>query len=130
MAMLTYRTPEEFAARFEGGIEDGDPISPSAPGAYLRARGDAYRSVMSPGRFLSLSGSLDRHRVDPAAIPVPVLAISASSDRLVPADQVAALVRALPDGRLHILDSLYGHDMFLKEAERVGALVHPFLEER
>ena len=40
----------------------------SAPGAYLRARGDAFRQVMSPERFLSLSASIDRHRVEPAAI--------------------------------------------------------------
>jgi homoserine acetyltransferase len=29
---------------------------------------------------------------------------------------------------LHILSSLYGHDMFLKEAERIGGLIKPFLE--
>ena len=28
---------------------------------------------------------------------------------------------------LHLLDSLYGHDMFLKEATRIGEIVAPFL---
>jgi homoserine acetyltransferase len=28
---------------------------------------------------------------------------------------------------LHLLDTLFGHDMFLKEAARVGRIVAPFL---
>ena len=129
LAMTTYRTPEEFETRFAGGIADEDPLCVSAPGAYLRACGERYPDVMSPGRFLSLSASIDRHRVDPQAIPHPTLVVGASSDRLVPPEQSAALARALPDARLHIVDCLYGHDMFLKEAEALGALIGPFLEE-
>jgi homoserine O-acetyltransferase len=30
---------------------------------------------------------------------------------------------------LHLLPSLYGHDMFLKDADRVSALVGPFLRD-
>jgi homoserine acetyltransferase len=30
---------------------------------------------------------------------------------------------------LHLLDSLFGHDMFLKEAERVGRIVARFLAD-
>jgi homoserine O-acetyltransferase len=129
LAMLTYRTPEEFAARFAGGVKDDNPCGTSAPGAYLRARGDAYHEIMSPQRFLSLSASLDRHRVDPARIPHPVLLIGASSDRLVPPGQMQALADALVDGRLHLLDSLYGHDLFLKETGRIAPSIAAFAEE-
>lgn len=128
MAMLTYRTLEEIEARFAGGIANESTLSLSDPGAYLRARGDAYRDVMSPQRFLSLSASLDRHCVDPAQIRHPTRVIGATSDRLVPPDQLRALAEALPDGRLHLLDSLYGHDMFLKDAAALGELIGPFLE--
>lgn len=128
LAMLTYRTREEFGVRFDGGIAAADPLAVSAPGRYLRARGDAYQAVMSPQRFLSLSASLDRHRVDPSRIAIPVLAIGATSDVIVPAAQMEALAAALPDARLHILDCLYGHDMFLKEADKIGALAAAFLE--
>src|SRR5439155_1768016 len=82
MAMLTYRTPQEFQVRFDGGIDDCFPASCSAPGGYLRARGQAFLSVMSPPRFLSLSGSIDRHRVHPDRIAAPVLLIGADSDQL------------------------------------------------
>ncbi|HEU4806419.1 MAG TPA: alpha/beta fold hydrolase [Nitrobacter sp.] len=128
MAMLTYRTPAEFAARFDGGIDESCPQTCSGPGAYLRSRGNAFLSVMSPGRFLSLSASIDRHRVHPSAITAPCLLIGAESDQLVYPDQMRALNNALSGhSELHLLDSLYGHDMFLKEAVRVGELVTTFV---
>ena len=130
-AMLTYRTQAEFTARFEGGIEEEDALTCSAPGAYLRARGAAYPKVMSPERFLSLSASIDRHRVDPDEIMVPTLLIGGETDQLVPPPQIHALAKALGGPvQLHMLDSLYGHDMFLKDAARCSALVLPFLQAR
>lgn len=131
MAMLTYRTADEFRERFDGGIAGPDPLCSSAPGSYLRARGNAFRSVMGPGRFLSLSASIDRHHVDPAAVSAPVLIIGAQSDQLVLPDELRELAEGLGgDGAIHILPSLFGHDMFLKEAEIVGQIVAPFLSQK
>lgn len=128
MAMLTYRTPEEFQLRFEGGIAEDRSLSCSEPGSYLSARGSAFQSVMSPRRFLSLSASIDRHRVDPAQITSPCLVIGARSDQLVYPDQLERLAERLRGPtELHLLDSLFGHDMFLKEPERIGRLIAPFL---
>lgn len=129
MAMMTYRTRDEFAERFEGGIDGGCPRTPSAPGSYLRARGEDFLSVMSPERFLSLSASIDRHRVDPARVTAPALLIGADSDQLVTDGQMRALASRLAGpAELHLLSCLYGHDMFLKEAEAVGRIVAPFLD--
>lgn len=128
MAMLTYRTPDEFEQRFEGGIDEPAPLCCSKPGAYLRARGQAFCSIMSPGRFLSLSASIDRHCVDPSQVNVPTLVIGADSDQLVFSDQLERLAATVSGpAELHLLDSLFGHDMFLKEAERVGLIVAEFL---
>ena len=128
LAMLTYRTPAEFELRFAGGIAAADVMTCSAPGAYLRARGDAYRDVMSPQRFLSLSASIDRHFVEPERIGLPVLLIGARTDQLVLASQMEGLAERLAGpATLHLLPSLYGHDMFLKEAGRLSALIGPFL---
>jgi homoserine O-acetyltransferase len=127
--MLSYRTPDEFAGRFAGGIEAEEVLCCSEPGGYLRARGDAFRQVMTPERFLSLSASIDRHRVDPAQIPQPVLLIGAESDQLVPPAQLEELRDGLAGpARLALLASLYGHDMFLKDAATVSALIRPFLQ--
>jgi homoserine O-acetyltransferase len=130
LAMLTYRTPDEFGYRFSGGIEAECPTCVSEPGSYLGARGKAFRSVMSPGRFLSLSASIDRHRVDPAKIKAPCLIIGASSDQLVFPDDLRRLAEDLGGAEVHILDTLFGHDMFLKESIRVGTIIEPFLAAR
>ena len=127
LAMLTYRTPDEFGRRFEGGIDEASSLSCSKPGEYLRARGQAFRSVMCPGRFLSLSASIDRHFVEPERVAAPCLLIGAESDQLVFSSQLRELADRLPNSELHLLDSLYGHDMFLKEAERVGEIAGRFL---
>jgi homoserine O-acetyltransferase len=128
LAMLSYRTREEFAERFDGGIAGEAVLGRSDPGAYLRSRGEAFALRMTPQRFLSLSASIDRHRVDPAQIRVPALLIGADSDQLVPPVQMEALAAAFAGPvRLHLLSSLYGHDMFLKDANRVSFLVEAFL---
>lgn len=128
MAMLTYRTPDEFQQRFAGGICGPSALCCSEPGAYLGARGQAFRSVMSPGRFLSLSASIDRHSVDVSKIAASCLLIGARSDQLVLPTQLQSLAAELRgESELYLLDSLFGHDMFLKEAERIGRIVAPFL---
>lgn len=129
MGMLSYRSAPEFEQRFEGGLDGADPLGHTAPGDYLRARGEAFLRVMTPERFLSLSASIDRHRVEPAGIATPTLLIGADSDQLVPASQMESLKSRLAGPvELHLLPSLYGHDMFLKEAGKVGEIVGPFLE--
>ncbi|MEO7277902.1 MAG: alpha/beta fold hydrolase [Sphingomicrobium sp.] len=128
MAMLTYRTASEFDQRFEGGIAQAGALSCSPAGAYLRARGEAFASAMSPGRFISLSASIDRHRVHPERIAAPCLVIGADSDQLVFAHELRQLAAQIAGPtQLHVLDSIYGHDMFLKESARVGGIVGPFL---
>ncbi len=129
LAMLTYRTRDEFAERFAGGIDEEDVLSRSEPGRYLRARGDTFCEMMSPERFQSLSASIDRHRVDPARIAHPTLLIGAASDQLVPPVQMESLAERLAGpAELHLLPSLYGHDMFLKDAAAFSPLVRAFLK--
>lgn len=115
LSMTTYRTPEEFDARFDTAAPEraGDryPVC-----EYLGARGRAYPAVMTASRWLSLSDSIDRHGVAPEAIPTPATLIGFTSDRLVPIDDMRELAARLPNlFRLVEAPSLYGHDAFLKE---------------
>jgi homoserine O-acetyltransferase len=130
MGMTTYRTPREFGERFPGGIENGDPLSGSGPWNYLNARGKAFLDVMSPGRFLSLSASIDRHKVDPSAIGNDALVIAASEDQVVPLEQMSRLAAQLGGRtRFRVIQSIFGHDSFLKEPERIGAFIREFLDK-
>jgi homoserine O-acetyltransferase len=119
LAMATYRSPEEFAARF-GHLPrrlDGEWVFPIEE--YLFARGRDYAGRYRPESFLCLSESIDLHAVDASRIVTPTTVVAVREDQLVPIADMRALAARLPRARLHELSSPHGHDAFLKEA---GAL--------
>ncbi len=130
-AMLSYRTPEEFAARFDAEPTwDGDRLRCAAQD-YLDAAGTRFAAVFSPVAFRRLSESIDLHRVDPARITTPTTVIGIEQDRLVPLDDLRRLARQLAGpARLEVLRSIYGHDAFLKEPEQIGRLLTQALGSR
>lgn len=115
LAMTTYRSPEEFVARFDAPAArvDGRFVFPVEN--YLFARGRDYAARYRAQNFLCLSESIDLHRVDASRINVPTTVIGVREDRLVPIEDVRALAARLPDARLHEISSPHGHDAFLKE---------------
>ena len=115
LAMATYRSPEEFVARFDSPPrrEQGRFLFPVEE--YLFARGRAYAAHYNPESFLCLSESIDLHRVDAARIQVPTTVVGVREDQLVPIEDMRALAARLPDARLHEISSPHGHDAFLKE---------------
>jgi homoserine O-acetyltransferase len=127
LAMLSYRTPRELAERFEGGLLSDEALNTSDIGAYLRGRGEVFATVMTPHRFLSLSASIDRHRVTPENVQSQTLLIGATTDQLVPPEQLIELgARLNGSSQLHLIDSLYGHDMFLKEPVEISQAITRF----
>jgi len=125
LAMTTYRSAEEFGARFSCEL---DADGASDVDAYLIARGASYARAMAAQRWLSLSEAIDRFSVDPARIHAPATLIAFSSDQLAPVDAVRELGALLPQTpALHVLSSIYGHDGFLKEAEALAPIVRAAL---
>lgn len=126
LAMTTYRSNEEFAARFGAGLA-ADGLG--EVDRYLIARGNAYRSVMPPRRWLSLSEAIDRHSVDPARISAPTTLVACPTDQLAPLDELQQFSRRLPNlHAFHVLPSIYGHDAFLKEAAALRPILSAALE--
>ena len=130
IAMTTYRTPEEFRGRFEAQATlsaDGGARFPVQD--YLDHAGRRFAATFSAEAFLCLSESIDLHRVDPADVRVPTTLVSVSSDMLVPTWQMEELRDTLgvrPD--FHVVDSIYGHDAFLKEVAALPAILTEALE--
>jgi homoserine O-acetyltransferase len=123
-AMLSYRTPEEFAERFDAAPEICNGQVRVAAEDYLDAAGAKFVARVSATAWLRLSESIDLHRVEPAQVGVPVSVIAVEGDRLVPMDDAVALIEGLAGrGRLRVLRSPYGHDAFLKETDRIDALL-------
>ncbi len=126
LAMTTYRSSAEFEARFGAGL-DADGLG--EVDRYLIARGKAYPALMAPQRWLSLSESIDRHRVDPARIQSPTTLVACPTDQLAPFGDLQELARLLPRLRaFHVLASIYGHDAFLKETAALRPILSSALE--
>jgi homoserine O-acetyltransferase len=127
LAMSTYRSTEEFAARFSALPTQADAGFKFPVEDYLFARGAEWATRYRPESFLCLSESIDLHRVDASRIFVPVVAVAIREDQLVPLADVRSLVARLPSGRLHEISSIYGHDAFLKESEQLRPIFNSAL---
>lgn len=126
LAMITYRSADEFEQRFPGGV--GDDCR-SDLDRYLVARGDAYVDAMAPQRWLTLSEAIDRCQVAPESVQAAVTIAACPTDQIAPFADMEDLARRLPRlSSFYTLPSLYGHDAFLKEPERVSQIVRACLE--
>jgi homoserine O-acetyltransferase len=135
LAMATYRSPEEFAARFSGAPRraGGRTVGESfvlPVEEYLFARGAEYAQRYRPESFVCLSESIDLHRVDAARIFAPVTAVAVREDQLVPLADMRAMVARLPNAELHEISSVYGHDAFLKENRRLAPIFANVLQDQ
>lgn len=128
-AMLSYRTPEEFAERFDDAPSIGAGRVRVAAEDWLDAAGTRFAARTDATGWLRLSESIDLHRVDATSIRVPTTVLAFDGDRVVPLHDAVALVEALGEyGRLRVLRSRYGHDAFLKDTDRIDALLRVVLD--
>ena len=127
IAMTTYRTAQEFAARFDTrpDVNGSFPVE-----RYLAHQGQRYVERTTPQRFLGLSLALDLHAVDPATIVTPTQLIAFTGDAIAPPWQMTELRDQLAGpAEFAVLDSIYGHDAFLKESAAYSALLRSQLLE-
>ncbi len=126
LAMTTYRSAKEFRERFDAA-PNGDSPATFDIGDYLESRGQHYKKIMPVNRFLALSESIDLHRVDPAKITANTTLIAVRSDQLAPPCEMQVLCDELAgQTELHILDSIYGHDSFLKATDLLAPILSNF----
>jgi homoserine O-acetyltransferase len=126
LAMTTYRSAGEFAERFSAApVRVGDrfrfPVE-----EYLFARGDRYVQRYRPESFLTLSESIDLFTIDAAGVSTPATLFAVRQDLLVPLADIHAFAGRL-GGRYKLfeIDSMFGHDAFLKE----GAALKPIIDQ-
>lgn len=129
IAMLSYRTAEEFEERFPAPVSVANGRASVPAEAYLDAQGERHCRRMSSVAYRRLSESIDLHAIDPTAITVPATFVAVDSDRLIPSPDIRALAERTPDGRFVSLTSLFGHDAFLKEDRLVARIIDDFLKE-
>jgi homoserine O-acetyltransferase len=122
LAMSTYRSSEEFEARFDGLPTRDDERFTFPVEKYLFARGSDFAERHSPEGVLCLSESIDLHQVDATRIFVPTTIVAIREDQLVPLTDLRGLAARLPVAKLHEISSIYGHDAFLKESDQLRGI--------
>ncbi|ROS54699.1 homoserine O-acetyltransferase [Frigoribacterium sp. PhB24] len=145
MALLNYRSPDELNARF--GRSWQSEISPlGGPGrfqveSYLDFHGNKFTRRFDAGSYVTLLGAMNSHDVGrdrggvAAAlnrITAPTLVLGVDSDRLFPVSDQREVARHLRHGLdghdVAVVESPYGHDGFLIEADAVGAHLRRLLD--
>lgn len=129
LAMLSYRTPAEFAERFDGTPTLVHGRVRVAAEDYLEHCAATWVTRTSPIAFLRLSESIDLHAIDPRTVSVPTTVVAIAEDRLVPLEDLFALAENLPHGEIRVLRSKFGHDAFLTETLEIGNILERTLRD-
>jgi homoserine O-acetyltransferase/O-succinyltransferase len=128
LALTTYRPPNLFDQRFRAGspVEVIDNLT-----NYLDHVGRSFSDNFDAGRYERLSRSLDEHHVDPHQVRCPVDLVAVDSDQLVTTEQLQNLAAAISGPcRLHTIESVYGHDAFLKEPGIFNPLLTRLIQQQ
>ncbi|MET7287036.1 homoserine O-acetyltransferase [Streptomyces sp. NPDC005573] len=140
LAHVTYRSEPELAARFgrsPQGAEDPWRGGRYQVESYLDHHAAKLVRRFDAGSYVTLVEAMNSHdigrdrggvRTALRRVTARTLVAGVDSDRLYPLSQQRELAAAIPgaDG-LRLIESSYGHDGFLIEAEQVGALVRELL---
>jgi homoserine O-acetyltransferase len=133
---VSYRTYQEFDLRFGRKPQgDEDPLRGGryAIESYLEYHGEKLVRRFDANSYVVLSDAMNTHDVGRerggvesalGTVRAAMTVIGVTSDRLYPLAQQEELVKYLPNAdALHVIDSLYGHDGFLLETEKIAPLV-------
>ncbi len=127
--MATYRSHQEFRERFTSEPEERDGRLEFPVERYLLSRGEDFAERFPPEAFLCLSQAIDLPRIDPEAVRVPTTLVGVVSDQLVPLSQMRELAEKITAPcELVELESIYGHDAFLKEGKARCSILARALE--
>ena len=141
---ITYMSDLSMAEKFGRRIREGRRRARFGNGfeveEYLRDRGDNFVRRFDANSYLYITKAMDSFDVSAGQdlaerfrrVLAKVLVLSFRSDWLYPSSQSLELVRAFKrasvDATYCEIDSTYGHDAFLLEAETETRLVRHFLE--
>jgi homoserine O-acetyltransferase len=116
LAMITYRSADEFSRRFGGDVrlEEGRASHPVED--YLAHCGEQFAERFGAWAYLRLSESIDLHQVAPERIDVPTDLVAFTDDQIAPLSQLREYKkRQGRQCRLWVVQTHHGHDGFLKE---------------
>lgn len=134
IAMLSYRHYQTYQRTQTE--ENDEKIEDFRASSYQRYQGLKLHKRFHVLSYLALSKAMDSHNVGRGRggvtqalqqIKAKTLAIGIQSDILFPVQEQERIAREVPNGRLEVIPSNYGHDGFLIESKAIAKLVRPLL---
>ncbi len=137
IAMLSYRHYHTYQRTQLDPTHD--KIDDFLAGSYQRYQGQKLQRRFQAHAYLALSRAMDSHNIGRgresvetalSKIPAKTLVVSIESDILFPPDEQRFIAQHMPNAYRETISSLYGHDGFLIEFDKISALVRSLLEQR
>ncbi|MEL6926176.1 MAG: homoserine O-acetyltransferase, partial [Bacteroidota bacterium] len=136
LAMISYRNYITFA---HTQMDREDKLDDYRASSYQRYQGKKLGLRFQALPYISLSKSMDNHNVGRdrggiekalQQITARTLVIGIKTDILFPLSEQRILAHNIPNGRLEVIDSTYGHDGFLIEHVQLTNKLRQFMAEQ
>lgn len=136
MAILSYRNYITFIHTQQDADEKLENFKASS---YQRYQGYKLGERFEALAYISLSKSMDNHNVGRTRggiskalqlVQAKTLVIGIKTDILFPLSEQRILAHYIPNARLEVIGSTYGHDGFLIEHEQLTKRLYHFLKEK
>lgn len=133
MAMISYRTPQNYEQKFGRELQSGK--NQYQVESYLNYQGRKLTNRFDANTYITLSKVMDTHDISRnrgsfeqvlGNLKKPLLVVGFESDQLYPIDEQRELAKLIPNSILAELDSPYGHDAFLIEFDQLTAQINSF----
>lgn len=122
LGIITYRSSKELNSRFNEQQKEGSIMN------YLDKKGKDFSSVFSAEKFLSLSKSINFHKINPNKIKAKKISlICCKSDQITPLFHVKKLSKKINcPTEVYEINSIFGHDSYLNETIKISMLLKKF----
>ena len=136
IGMMTYRSPEDYEAKFGRDIREITNHPYYQVESYLDYQGQKLYKRFDALSYERLTRSMDTHDISrdrgsfkevAKQLTIPIHVVGILSDALYPISEQKDLAQLLPNGQFTALDSPYGHDAFLIEFDQLTHILSRFL---
>jgi homoserine O-acetyltransferase len=145
LAHITYLSEESMRHKFGRALQEAEEYSFNfhwdfAVESYLQYQGQRFVERFDANSYLYITRAMDYFDISAGAggdlskalssIKSKMMIVSFSSDWLFPPNQAQDIVKAMLNNNIYAtycdIESSYGHDAFLLEAETLGKLISDF----
>ena len=135
MAMIAYRTPQNYAEKFGRDFNTAKNVYQVE--SYLQYQGQKLVERFDAITYDRLTRLMDSHDVSKGrgsfeevlgGLKIPVLVMGIDSDQLYPTYEQKELAELIPNAEYQEIQSVFGHDAFLIEFEQINNHLGQFLK--